>query len=70
MLIPRVLTALVLLPLLLAAIFRLDTPTLYTVFCGVGLIAAWEWTALMGVAVLPPRLRYLLAMALVLAAAW
>lgn len=70
MLIPRVLTALVLLPLLLAAIFKLDTPALYGVFCVVGLAAAWEWTALMGVAVLPPRVRYLIAMALLLAGAW
>jgi len=70
MLIPRVLTALVLLPLLLWAIFGLDTPTLYGVLCVVGLVGAWEWTALMGVAVLPPRIRYLIAMALMLAAVW
>ena len=70
MLLPRVLTALVLLQLLLAAIFKLDTPALYAAFCLVGLAGAWEWTALMGVAVLPPRIRYLIAMALVLAGAW
>lgn len=70
MLLPRVLTALVLLPLLLAAIFKLDTVALYGVFCLVGLAGAWEWTALMGVAALPPRIRYLIAMALVLIGAW
>lgn len=70
MLIPRVLTALVLLPLLLAAIFLLGTPKLYLVFCVVGLAAAWEWTALMGLARLVPRLAYLLVMALALAAVW
>lgn len=70
MLIQRVLTALVLLPLLLAAIFLLPTPRLYAVFCLVGLAAAWEWTALMGLNALGQRLAYLLAIALALAAAW
>lgn len=48
MLIQRVLTALVLLPLLIAAIVWLSPPFLYAVFCGAGLIAAWEWAGLMG----------------------
>lgn len=47
MLIQRVITALVLLPLLLAAIWYLPPPALYAVFCGAGLIAAWEWGGLM-----------------------
>ncbi len=70
MLIQRVITALVLLPLLLAAIFLLPTPKLYAVFCLVGLAAAWEWTALMGLVALAQRLAYLAVMALALAAAW
>lgn len=47
MLIQRVLTALILLPLLIAAIAFLPPPALYAVFCAAGLIAAWEWTGLM-----------------------
>lgn len=47
MLIQRVITALVLLPLLLAAIWYLPPPALYAVFCCAGLLAAWEWAGLM-----------------------
>lgn len=70
MLLPRVLTALVLLPLLLAAIFGLATPQLYLVFSVVGVLAAWEWCAFMGVAAIAARVGYCLTMALSLAAAW
>lgn len=48
MLIQRVLTALVLLPLLLAAVWFLEPPALYLVFCVAGLLAIWEWAGLMG----------------------
>lgn len=48
MLVQRVVTALVLLPLLIAAIAYLPPHWLYAVFCGAGLIAAWEWAGLMG----------------------
>lgn len=51
MLIQRVLTALVLLPLLITAIALMPPPALYTLFCAAGLLAAWEWAGLMG----PPR---------------
>ncbi|MGQ0618812.1 MAG: phosphatidate cytidylyltransferase [Panacagrimonas sp.] len=47
MLIQRVITALLLLPLLLAAIWYLPPPALYAVFCAAGLLAAWEWAGLM-----------------------
>jgi phosphatidate cytidylyltransferase len=47
-LVQRVVTALVLLPLLIGAIAYLPPPWLYAVFCGAGLIAAWEWAGLMG----------------------
>ncbi|WP_420468629.1 phosphatidate cytidylyltransferase [Panacagrimonas sp.] len=48
MLIQRVLTALVLLPMLLAAVWFLEPPALYAVFCVAGLLAMWEWAGLMG----------------------
>lgn len=71
MLLHRVLTALVLLPLLLGAIFGLSTPGFYAaIACLVGLTAAWEWAGLMGVTAVGARLAYLAAMALACAAAW
>jgi len=50
MLLHRVLTAVVLLPLLVAAIWYLPPPALYVVFCAIGVLMAWEWTALMPLA--------------------
>ena len=70
MLLPRVLTALVLLPLLLWAIFGLSTPHLYLVFCAVGLVAAVEWCGFMALNRLLPRAIYVLAMAVTLAGCW
>ncbi|MES2886184.1 MAG: phosphatidate cytidylyltransferase [Pseudomonadota bacterium] len=70
MLLPRVITALVLLPLLLAAIFGLGTAHLYLVFCVVGVLAAWEWCGFMGLVGTGPRIAYSVAMAAVLAAVW
>lgn len=70
MLLPRVLTALVLLPLLLGAIFLLGTPHLYLAFCVVGVLAAWEWCGFMGLAPVSARTAYSAAMAVVLAALW
>lgn len=72
MLIQRVLTALVLLPLLIGAIVYLPPPALYAVFCGAGLIAAWEWAGLMG----PPtpaaagRAAFVAICAAAMAAVW
>ena len=48
MLVQRVITALVLLPLLIGAIAYLPPAWLYAVFCAAGLLAAWEWAGLMG----------------------
>ncbi|ABM62228.1 phosphatidate cytidylyltransferase [Halorhodospira halophila] len=45
----RVLTALALGPLLLAAIWLLPTPVLALALGGVAALAAWEWTTLIGV---------------------
>jgi phosphatidate cytidylyltransferase len=50
MLMQRVITALVLLPLLLALIWFAPTPWLYAVLSGVGLLMAWEWSGFMGMA--------------------
>ena len=72
MLIQRVATALVLLPLLLAAIWLLPAAWLYAVFCGAGLVAAWEWAGLMG----PPaptrgdRFRFVGICAVCMLGAW
>ena len=70
MLLPRVLTALVLLPLLLGAIFGLTTPQLYLAFSVIGVMAAWEWCGFMGIASALPRIAFAAAMALALAAVW
>jgi phosphatidate cytidylyltransferase len=72
MLLQRVITALVLLPIVLGAIWFAPTPWLYGLFGCAGLLAAWEWTAMMG---LPPaaaglRWAYLVLSAAVLAGAW
>ena len=74
MLLQRVITALALLPIVLGAIWFAPTPWLYALFSGVALLAAWEWTAMMG---LPQtaeaagrRWGYVLLSAVVLAAAW
>lgn len=70
MLLPRVLTALVLLPLLLGAIFGLTTPQFYAAISLIGVISAWEWCAFMGVQARRNRVAYLLLIAAVLAACW
>ena len=74
MLLQRVITALILLPLVLAAIWFLAPPWLYLVFSGAGLIGAWEWTGMMGLPQQGPgagrRWLYLGLTALALAGAW
>lgn len=70
MLMQRVATALVLLPLLLAAIWWLPSDRLYAVFAVVGVLLAWEWSALMGLQRPLARLAYAGATAATLAATW
>lgn len=70
MLMQRVVTALVLLPLLLAAVWLLPTMWLYGVFSFAGLLIAWEWSALMKLQSVGARYGYVLLTALALAAAW
>lgn len=67
----RLITALILLPLVLAAIWYAPSPWLYALFSLIGLLAADEWTRLMGVS--PDsmfRWAYVLVSALVLAVIW
>lgn len=66
----RVITALVLLPLILVPIFTFPTPWLFVFLSAVGLIAAWEWTALMGLTQPGPRVAYLALVAALLAGVW
>jgi phosphatidate cytidylyltransferase len=70
MLLQRVITALVLLPIVLGAAWYAPVPWLYALFSLVGLLAAWEWTALMGLQQRPRRVLYLLLSAALFAAAW
>lgn len=71
MLVQRLLTVLILLPLVLAAIWYAPLPWLYALFIVVSLLAADEWTKLMG---LPrtsaARWAYLLLSALVMIVLW
>jgi phosphatidate cytidylyltransferase len=72
MLIQRVITALVLLPLLIGAIAYLPPAGLYAVFCGAGLIAAWEWAGLMGPAGtrVPVRIAFVASCAVAMLLGW
>ena len=70
MLLQRVITALVLLPLLLGAVWYAPTPGLYAIFCGVAVIMAWEWCGFMGVADRGKRIAYMALSGAVLAGVW
>ncbi|HWY24853.1 MAG TPA: phosphatidate cytidylyltransferase, partial [Nevskia sp.] len=70
MLLQRVITALVLLPLVLGAVWYLPQQWLYLVFCAVGLLGAWEWTGMMRLVSTSARWAYLLLVAAALAGAW
>jgi len=70
MLLQRVITALVLLPLVLGPIIYLSTPWVYAVFSVIGLMAAWEWSALMGMTDAVKRASYLALVAIALLGAW
>jgi len=69
-LLQRLITALVLLPVVLGTVWFAPTPWLYLVFAGAGLLAAWEWTAMMGLQQTSARLAYLLFSGAVLFGAW
>ena len=71
MLLQRVLTALILLPLLLGAVWFAPTPWLYATFSAVALLIAWEWAALMGLTGQKNlRVGYVVLTAVLLAAFW
>ena len=71
MLLQRVITALILLPILLGAVWFAPTPWLYGLFCVVGLIMGWEWGAFMGLSGQPgKRWAYTLLCGAVLVIAW
>jgi phosphatidate cytidylyltransferase len=70
MLLQRVITALVLLPLVLGACWYAPPFWLYLIFGGAGLLGAWEWTAMMGLRSAAARWAYLLLTAAALAGAW
>lgn len=72
MLVQRVVTALVLLPILLGAIWFAPTGALYALFCAAALLMAWEWSALMGwgEAQRARRWSYVALTAAVVAGAW
>ncbi len=70
MLLQRVITALVLLPLVLALAWFAPAGWLYLAFAVIGLLGAHEWSALLGLITAPARLAYTAASALLIALAW
>ncbi len=70
MLFQRVVTALLLLPLVLGPILFLPTPWVYGLFSIIGLLAAWEWSALMGLQTARSRYGYVALVAVVLSGGW
>jgi phosphatidate cytidylyltransferase len=69
MLIQRVMTALLLLPLLIAAVWYAPTSWLYVVLGAAALAAAWEWSGLMGQTG-AARTTYVLITAVLLGVTW
>lgn len=71
MLLQRVITALILLPVLLGAVWFAPTSVLYALFCGVAMLIAWEWAALMNWAdQRKKRWAYVVISGALLALAW
>jgi phosphatidate cytidylyltransferase len=70
MLLQRIITALILLPLLLAVVWFAPNTVLYAVLCVIGVLVAWEWAALWGAASPQRRLRYAAASGALLLIAW
>lgn len=66
----RIITALVLLPLVLAAIYLLPLASYAVVFWAVVAVAAYEWAALAGLEGRAARAGYVLVLALLSAAVW
>lgn len=72
MLLQRIITALILLPLLLAVVWFAPNTVLYAVLCVIGVLVAWEWAALWGggSAQRPRRQRYAAVSGALLVIAW
>lgn len=70
MLIQRVVTALVLLPLLLGLVWFAPSSAVYGVFAAAGAVIAWEWAGLMPGLGRGGRIAYAAAVAAALAVAW
>ncbi|NCA69516.1 MAG: phosphatidate cytidylyltransferase [Sphingobacteriia bacterium] len=66
----RVVTALILTPLVIAAILLLPTPLLAIGMAVVFLLAAWEWCVLAGITSRPGRIAYLALLGLVMLLFW
>ncbi len=62
MLLPRILTALVLIPLVILAIFKLPAMYFSLFIALIALLAAWEWAGLIGMEKLTSKLLLLLAL--------
>ncbi len=62
MLLPRILTALVLIPLVILAIFKLPSVYFSLFIAIIALMAAWEWAGLIGLKSLTGKLLLLLAL--------
>lgn len=70
MLITRILTALVLLPLVIAAIFMLPTPGVAVVLGGFFMVGAWEWGLLTRMSGMPARVVFLVITAIAFVLLW
>ncbi len=66
----RILTALVLIPLVVSAILGLPTPYLALVLAALTLLGAWEWTRLMAVDATAWRVGYVVAIAILMGMSW
>lgn len=66
----RIVTAAILIALLGAALYWLEGGFLYAVFCVATIAAAWEWSAIAGLASAGARVRYTFLVGVLCAAAW
>ena len=66
----RVITAVILGSLIVFANFKLSNALIAVVFAGITLIAAWEWSALIGVKTLIKKLLYVVLVGVLISAIW
>lgn len=70
MLLQRILTALLLIPLAMAIMLWPGTPVFAAIVAAAFLVGAWEWSRLSGMTQASARITFLVALAAILAAAW